>query len=832
MTRNTCFVLCVVVLVLFGVTATAQEVPSSPAKVVVEGEVRDSVSGEPIASAQVTVRGMSVLTDDTGVFRASVVDFPVSFIVEARGHDRRVERVAVAPSTRLVVLLDPKLKRSESVDVSENRSEDPAAPTIPLRAQQVMQVAGAADNVFRTIQTLPGVATPEEFSSRLSVRGGGPDQNLTVMDGVEIHNPYRLFGLTSAFNPETVERFDLSTGAFSARYGDRLSSILVIDNREGLANRKTQGSATLSVTDGNALFEGPWRESNPDKGSWVVTARRTYYDLIVDRLIKQNLPGFQDVQFRGTWKKSESTRATLFGVRSRESGNARFDGDNQDFGAFVTDSSNDLFGLSTSHTFSDRVKTKSVLAFYDYAETVSVDALFEDGTRRSNIRGNDVSPQISVNFEQEVQTRDLSFRNELFAALSPNHLVETGAEWHALRTNVSWRIRGERNPVEANGSSVRGGASLPASYDGPLRTSRAGFYVQDRMTMGSRISTVAGLRFDRSSLTRNVEVQPRLSMLVKGPWETRVRGAFGRHTQSPGFEKLVQADYFFDLANFSLKNEVATHAVFGIERDFRGIEFKIEAYRKSFDQLIVGALETDAAFAARVARYDFPSNFADSLPKDKLITSNPENSAQGLARGIEVVMTKPRRSKDDRFSGWASYTYSKATRDQYGKTYAFEYDRRHAISVAGYVAGGPKFDLAFTIKVASGFPRTAPTGVVVAAVADSTDVDRDGNRTELIPQRDSRGLPFYSVSYGGVSNLLGARFPDFRRLDLRFNWRPRGDAGRWTLYLDIINATNRTNVGRVEPDLRFNPTGDRPLLVEDPQRSIPFLPSFGVRFKF
>ena len=109
-----------------------------------------------------------------------------------------------------------------------------------------MAVAGAADNVFRALQTLPGIAATTEFDSRISVRGGAPDENLTVMDGVEIHNPYRLFGLTSAFNPETVRGFELYAGAFSAKYGDRLSSLLVVENRPG----HRRGAASAGSTRG------------------------------------------------------------------------------------------------------------------------------------------------------------------------------------------------------------------------------------------------------------------------------------------------------------------------------------------------------------------------------------------------------------------------------------------------------------------------------------------------------------------------------------------------------------------------------------------------------
>lgn len=112
---------------------------------------------------------------------------------------------------------------TEKVEVTARATtgtDEPAA--IAVRPSEVLAVAGSADNIFRTLHTLPGVSPTDEFGSRLSVRGGTPDQNLTVMDGVEIHNPYRIFGLVSAFNPETVQSFELTAGAFSAKYGDNV----------------------------------------------------------------------------------------------------------------------------------------------------------------------------------------------------------------------------------------------------------------------------------------------------------------------------------------------------------------------------------------------------------------------------------------------------------------------------------------------------------------------------------------------------------------------------------------------------------------------------------
>ena len=158
----------------------------------------------------------------------------------------------------------------------------------------MLKTAGAVDNVFRTLHTLPGVAATQEFSSRIAVRGGSPDQNLTVMDGVEVHDPFRLFGIASAFNPEIIKNFELATSGFSAKYGDRLSSLLLVENRDGDRSRRFGTSGSLSITDGNLVFEGRLPGGAP--GSWLVTGRRTYYDQIAGRIVDSKFPQFADFQ--------------------------------------------------------------------------------------------------------------------------------------------------------------------------------------------------------------------------------------------------------------------------------------------------------------------------------------------------------------------------------------------------------------------------------------------------------------------------------------------------------------------------------------------------------
>jgi hypothetical protein len=111
-------------------------------------------------------------------------------------------------------------------------------------------------------------------------------------------NPYRLFGLVSAFNAETIESFDLSTGAFDARHGDRLSSLLVIRARPGTTEHRLAGSAALSLTDTNVIAEG---RAPVGTGSWLLAARRTYYDLVAERFTDMDLPSFTDLQAKGHW---------------------------------------------------------------------------------------------------------------------------------------------------------------------------------------------------------------------------------------------------------------------------------------------------------------------------------------------------------------------------------------------------------------------------------------------------------------------------------------------------------------------------------------------------
>jgi hypothetical protein len=337
-------------------------------------------------------------------------------------------------------------------------------------------------------------------------------------------------------------------------------------------------------------------------------------------------------------------------------------------------------------------------------------------------------------------------------------------------------------------------------------------------------------------LAGEVVASPRLALVADLSGGTRIRVAGGLFTQSPGYEKLLQSDYFVDLSNadaLSLRSERAWHGLVGVERTFGpGLFARAEGYYKRFDQLIVGRLETPDEFAARVATYDFPLNLADQRPDSPQITSVPGNDGAGRAYGVELYLARQARSSQDRVSGWLSYTWGRAETTAYGRTYASDYDRPHALSLVANYRVSRLLELGATVRAQSGFPYSVPLGVRVSAVEDTGDVDGDGIVTELVPQRDVVGLPVWSTDYGNTSNLNSGRLTVFARVDMRATFRPQWQNSRWQLYVEVINLLNRANAGSLSTELVYDPSSDRPRVTTKPGGSLPLLPSFGVRFRF
>jgi hypothetical protein len=794
----------------------------------VEGRVLDATTLEPIAGAVVYVGDWRALCDKDGRFFLMLPPGRWNVEAAARRYLSASSPVDACAGCGpdLEILLPPAHHVEEHVTVSAsaNGGSDLAATT-PVRPTEVLNAAGAFENVFRVLQLLPGVSGTGDVSSRLSVRGGGPDQNMTVMDGVEVHDPYRLYGLVSAFNPETVEGFELSTGAFSARYGDRLSSILTVDTRRGTSSTLATGSVGLSLTDGNAIVEG---RLPGQAGSWLLAARRTWYDLVAERFTDDDLPSFDDLQAKLVLDLGSGRSLTLGGLRSRERADIAFD-DDFEKGLFDTKTKNDLGSIGLLLPLGTWGSWRTVAALYDSTDAFDLSGEFRNEGRRSNAPYDDVGfgfDAVTASLDRRV--RDRSLRQELTFRPLASHVASAGFELHDLETR-------ERLHVELPGRPDEGLRRMVYSYDAAPTHLRYGAWLLDRFPVSSAVDLELGLRFDESRLNRKGELTPRVSLGVRPAPGTRLRAAFGLHTQSPGYEKLRQADYVLDLAHDgprSLENEKALHAILGVERDLaEGVSVRAEGFYKRFRDLIVGRQETEREVSERLALYDYPPALAGSIPRHAMITDEPENGARGRAYGFDVFLTKRAASSSTRLSGWLAYTHTSANRRAYGRTYPFEYEQPHALNLVANVRVNQRLELSFTSRLASGFPRTKPLGVSVSGLLDLDDADGDGRTIEVIPERDPEGRYVYAVDYGSIENLNGSRHPWYGRLDFRATFVPRWGKGRWRFYVDAINTFGRNN-GFLVDELEHDPSSDRPRLVTKREGGFPFLPSFGIHARF
>jgi hypothetical protein len=301
--------------------------------------------------------------------------------------------------------------------------------------------------------------------------------------------------------------------------------------------------------------------------------------------------------------------------------------------------------------------------------------------------------------------------------------------------------------------------------------------------------------------------------------------AAGLYTQSPGYEKLLQADHFTDLTaagRLDLRPERATHVLFGVDRDMApGVLGRVELYYKSFSDLIVGRLETEDERLARLARYDFPQELQPTISTAPLITSVPTNDSRGKAYGLDVFVSRTDGPARPRLTGWVSYSLSKTQQDVYGRSVPFSYDRRHSLSVVWNWRLGTRFDLAGTARAASGFPRTPPAGVRVAT-------EEAGSR--LVPVQLGPNRFGLEVAPGGVAELNSARMPMFARLDLRLGYRPGGASGRWQIYVEGLNVLKHNNAWFMDADIVGDGSG-APRLQEDPVGGLPRIVTFGVRVR-
>lgn len=737
---------------------------------------------------------------------------------------------------------------TESIDVEgkfKQDQDDLRTSVINISPSTVKVLPGSVEDVMRSLQSLPGVTAPNDFTSQLIIRGSSPDQNLIIMDDVEIFNPYRLYGLVSMFNPETLSDINLITGGFPAMYGDRLSAVLDVTNREGRTDRSITVMSNVNIANANIVFEGKTPFNIP--GSWIVSTRRTYYDLIVGPFARSaglitddsSFPSFQDLQMRLTLGPFKKHKFFLNGIFSQDgvdiiSGKDRERPDSVNVNDITN---NNVVSASWHYIPNDNFISRTTASWYkNSGENEFVGDILDPLIDREGLGPEQVDSLrrigalLGLEFKSRYDFIKYSLGNRSVYIDENRNRYEFGAGVDLIKTDLFYELDFD-DQWESFINSIPSARvlqeefSIEGKYN--LRTSA---YAQARFSIGDRFWYQPSGRVDYYSYLQRPYFSPRFNMGYAIDPLTTVRSSVGLYYQSPGYEKLLDGRVFYNLADIdgsSLKAEESIHYVLGVDRWLNGEwQTRVEGYYKDLNNLIEQEIKTGHRYEWTIAdpnNHDpgyigDPDNWirsADKLPYDSL-TTIPVNTGSGKSYGFELSLEKKYLSPATKFYGWINYSFSMSDRDRGdGVVTPFRFDRTHALNIVANYRINSWLEVGARWQYATNFPETPPTGIQPRVVNDSLVVN------------PLTGRMIFNLDFGDPSNIYSQRRPDYHRLDVRVSAFTKFWNTDWTFYIDVMNVYNRTNVIGYDRSLDQNYN-----IKTEARGMIPILPTIGINARF
>jgi outer membrane receptor for ferrienterochelin and colicin len=813
----------------------------SQSAVQLEGIVYDRQSRQPLAGVNVFLidTHLGDVTDSTGHFeisgippgqyrlRATMIGYEpaeIGNVKTSAGERRRVE-LMMAPTIIEMSEVTVEALRQKS------RQEMVSASVHALSPRRAKNLAGGGEDVFRALQTIPGIISRSDFNARLFIRGGRPDQNLVLMDGVSVYDPYRLFGLVSMFNPETVAEVKVLAGGFPANYGDRLSAVLDIENRAGSDKSPFRANINTSLTNANFVIEG--RIPGRNEGSWIFSSRRTYYDLILSNLTDVgSFPNFFDVQGKVNLATDPAGTLDVTFVKSRERTDILAtdeDAENEqqsrpDSIAALDRQDQVVVGLRHRRLLSSRLSGSTLLSYYRNGS-------YSDFGVRFPLGG------FIFTAKADLQTTEAAFRQDFAFALSAQHTLDFGFTLARQRAQNRWEFFTD-NPAFIFAEVLRFTEHSPASL-------KSGAYLQDLWQISPRLMLQPGLRWDYSSFVDQHHLSPRLNLMWEANPLTRFRFAAGLYSQFPSYETLQGDGFRVSLQNvksLGIGAERSVHFLASVERKLTHLwTFRVDGYYKSLRDLLFPQ-QADTTWLVVTERDS--ASVRTELRQTKYFTFQPKNNADGFARGLEILLEK-RHDAQSKLSGWLGYAYAlvRGTEPDNGRFF-LRYDQRHTITAVAEWRLGRKWQIDARFQAGSGFPyyKTVYTVEVVEDVNRNGRLevyedrnlngqldpgeDRNGNG-KLDTVNPETGIPderTVEMSDDSRNRVGNARLPWTSRLDARLSYLPRFWGANWIFYLDVINLYNRKNV----QEFNYDPKTKQ----DEPIYGIPLVPTIGVSVKF
>lgn len=710
------------------------------------GFIYDKSNGETMIGANIFVKelGFGTASNVYGFYSLTIPSGEYTLEVSYVGYEKEYKKLNFNKSNKLDFRITQTSYDLDEVVVEGKKADDNVKSTdmgtmdlTPKSIDKIPVLLGEKD-ILKTIQLLPGISSAGEGSSGFIVRGGSADQNLVILDEAPVYNASHLMGFFSIFNSDAIKNAKIIKGISGPEYGGRLSSVLDITMKDG-SNKDYSAYGGIGLISSRLTLEGPIVE---DKGSFILSGRRTYADLFFPLFGEEQLENsalyFYDLNAKLNYRLGDNDRVFLSAYTGRDVFSF-----NDEFGF---DWGNTTATLRWNHILSDKLFSNTTLMYSDYNYDINVEDVDQSTTVSSGIR--------DINFKEDLQyyfNSDNTFKfglNGIYHTFQPGSITAEGAtnfnskkvdDSHAIESNLylghEWNI----NPLLKLDYGLR--------YSNFTLIGPADAYTFDENGNVTNTET-----YESGDIIKSYNhLEPRFSATYLLDETSSLKMGYARNTQNIHLLSTSTTSTPLDIWQPStaiIEPEVSDLVSVGYFRNFENNKYvaSIELYYKDMQNLIEYKNGADI--------------FLNEHIESQLVFGN------GWSYGLELFVEK----KIGMFTGWLSYTLSNTERkfDEINDGAAFpsRQDRTHDISIVGMYDLNDKWSLSANWVYYTGQAATYPAG----------KYSIDGMNVNYYTDRN------------------GQRMPDYHRLDLGATYYfKKTEQQEMSLTFSLYNAYAREN---------------------------------------
>ncbi|MBP5341071.1 MAG: carboxypeptidase-like regulatory domain-containing protein [Bacteroidales bacterium] len=760
----------------------------------VSGTVTDQRNGETLIGATVldTRSGKGAVTNLYGHYSLTLKSDSVSLRITYVGYEPQMFDLGLNRNTELNVQMRRSVTLNEVTVTAERtgdvRSSQMSAMDMPVEKIKAVPVLFGEADIIKALQLMPGVQSGSEGNSGLYVRGGGPDENLFLLDGVSLYNVSHLGGFFSAFNTDAIKNVTLYKGSFPARFGGRLSSVLDVTQNNG-NDQHLQGNVSVGLISAKLNLEGP---INKGRTTFSVSARRTYAELFLIPIILK-IDELTAAQMKSATAKNAKFEAGYWFYDLNAKLTHKFSDKSRLYGSFYMGEDQVYGTINTVNTMGEDIR----LGFknrwgnmvgqlrWNYELTpklfLNLSAAYTqyDNDLVGNIEklmlsGDTNTSKITGDYKSGIQ--DITVRADLDYVPDPDHNAKFGTYFvrHIFTPEVASGSISYYDPVQMNGG-------IDTTIDisnGVVLANEIVAFAEDDWSITESIKLNYGLHFSAFKTGDSLypSLQPRISGRVMITPDLSVKVGYAWMRQYVHLLSTTSITLPTDLwvpVTENVKPMESHQVAGGIFYSLAGIaDFSVEAYYKAMENLI--------------EYKDGATYFGSSENWERLVYAG-----RGWSYGLELLAQRD----IGRLTGWVGYTWSRTMRlfdreNQVindGKSFPAKYDRRHDISIVLNYKFSDRCDVSATWVYSTGNTATLAKQTYTIASEDPEDYGgAHGGQSALGTL----------THYEGRNNY---RLPDYHRLDLAANFHREfkptrhGFRPRRTINVSIYNVYNRQN---------------------------------------